>query len=63
MMELLSKIKNLADTQPESLAFISQNEEISYRELWNKSEEVASYILQLELTPSSPILIYGHMEP
>ncbi|MED1470910.1 D-alanine--poly(phosphoribitol) ligase subunit DltA [Bacillus salipaludis] len=62
-MKLLSKIKSWADTQPESLAFISQNEEISYQELWNKSEDVASYILQLELTPLSPIIIYGHMAP
>ncbi|OIK15618.1 D-alanine--poly(phosphoribitol) ligase subunit 1 [Bacillus sp. MUM 116] len=62
-MKLLSTIKQFAETEPTALAFVSQNQEISYGELWRKAEQTASYILKLALKPLSPILIYGHMEP
>ncbi|WP_026575217.1 D-alanine--poly(phosphoribitol) ligase subunit DltA [Bacillus sp. UNC438CL73TsuS30] len=61
-MKLLSNIKKMADTKPETLAFVSQDQTISYGELWKRAEQTASFILNKELKPLSPILIYGHME-
>ncbi|TDK63231.1 D-alanine--poly(phosphoribitol) ligase subunit 1 [Bacillus salipaludis] len=62
-MKLLSNIKKMADTKPETLAFVSQDQTINYGELWKRAEQTASFILNTELKPLSPILIYGHMEP
>lgn len=62
-MKLLSTIKNIALTQPETLVFISQNRSLSYGELWSKSDKLAAYLLTLPITERSPILVYGHMEP
>lgn len=62
-MKLISNIKRLAETQPNALAFVSQDQKIRYGELWKKAEQTASSILNLDPKPLSPILIYGHMEP
>ncbi|MGG1401013.1 D-alanine--poly(phosphoribitol) ligase subunit DltA [Bacillus salipaludis] len=62
-MKLLSTIKKIAETQPNAIAYVSENQEISYGELWKKAEKTASFIINLALKPLSPILIYGHMQP
>jgi D-alanine--poly(phosphoribitol) ligase subunit 1 len=62
-MKMLETIRGFAQSQPETLAFISPNKEITYNELWKYSDKVAAYITNLQLTAHSPILVYGHMEP
>jgi D-alanine--poly(phosphoribitol) ligase subunit 1 len=62
-MKMLETIRGFALSQPETLAFISPNKEITYDELWKNSDQVAAYISSLKLTDHSPILVYGHMEP
>src|SRR6478735_8383060 len=62
-MNLLYTIFDLALKQPEAPAFISPDKEINYKELWQQSEQVANFILAKNLTKSSPIMVYGHMEP
>lgn len=61
-MKILNTIRDLAQTQPETLAYISPKTEITYFELWRHSEQVAAYLLNYDLKRHSPILIYGHME-
>ena len=62
-MELLQAIYNKARLQPDKLVFISPAKQITYGELWQKSDQVAAFILAQNLKKQSPILIYGHMEP
>jgi D-alanine--poly(phosphoribitol) ligase subunit 1 len=62
-MKMLNTIHGLAQSQPETLAFISPNKEITYLELWKNSDKTAAYIYNLNLLSKTPILVYGHMEP
>jgi D-alanine--poly(phosphoribitol) ligase subunit 1 len=62
-MKMLNTIKEIALTQPETLAFISPNKKITYHDLWKKSDQIAAFLLNLNLKCGSPILVYGHMEP
>lgn len=62
-MELLYKIKDLAQTKPETIAYISPDREVTYGEVWQQSEQMASFLLKQNLGKGSPILVYGHMEP
>src|SRR4051794_18496319 len=62
-MKILNTIKDIALTQPETLAFISSNKTITYNDLWKNSDQIAAFILNLDLKRSSPVLVYGHMEP
>ncbi|MDN3015221.1 D-alanine--poly(phosphoribitol) ligase subunit DltA [Paenibacillus sp. BSR1-1] len=61
-MRILNTIRELAQIQPETLAYISPSSEISYSELWRQSEQVADFLLNQDLQKQSPILVYGHME-
>jgi D-alanine--poly(phosphoribitol) ligase subunit 1 len=62
-MKMLNTIRDFAISHPETSAFISPNKVITYDELWKNSDHVAAYLLNLNLTNSSPVLVYGHMEP
>jgi D-alanine--poly(phosphoribitol) ligase subunit 1 len=62
-MKMLNTIRGHALSQPDTLAFISPNKEITYRELWKNSDRTAAYIIKLKLPNNTPILVYGHMEP
>jgi len=62
-MKLLQTIRDLAVSQPETLAFISDTNQITYRELWHSSDQLAVFIMSQNLTDQSPILVYGHMVP
>jgi D-alanine--poly(phosphoribitol) ligase subunit 1 len=62
-MKLISAIQDIANTKPETLAYISPEKEITYGELWKHSERIASYLLNQSFQAKSPILVYGHMEP
>jgi D-alanine--poly(phosphoribitol) ligase subunit 1 len=61
-MHLLKTIEDHVLTNPEAIAFVSNGDQISYKELWEKSDNIAASIIQMSLKDSSPILVYGHME-
>lgn len=61
-MKMLETIRNIALTQPETLAYISPTATLTYAELWNQSERVAAFLLKQRLNKQMPILVYGHME-
>ncbi|OIK09955.1 D-alanine--poly(phosphoribitol) ligase subunit 1 [Bacillus sp. MUM 116] len=62
-MRMLFKIKDFAFTHPEADAFISLDHQLTYGELWQKSDQVAKFILNQNISTWSPIMVYGHMEP
>ena len=62
-MKLLNTIKEFAHLNPKAKAYISPAEEVTYAELWERSERMADYLLKQNLKKQSPILVYGHMEP
>ncbi|MDP4103495.1 MAG: D-alanine--poly(phosphoribitol) ligase subunit DltA [Bacillota bacterium] len=62
-MKLLQSIHDFSVSHPDSPAFISPDREINYKDLWQQSERVASYVLKNVLSKDSAIMVYGHMEP
>ena len=62
-MKLLQAIQNNARLHPERLVFISPTKQITYGELWRKSDQLAGFIMAHNHKEHSPILVYGHMEP
>ncbi|QCJ42285.1 D-alanine--poly(phosphoribitol) ligase subunit DltA [Bacillus sp. S3] len=61
-MELLETIKRFSHLHPDTLAYISPSEEISYGELWRQSEQIAAFLLKQSNKGQLPVLVYGHME-
>lgn len=61
-MNILRKIKENTQKYPEKLAFINKHETITYSELWMYSDALSGYLLERNLEPKSPIIVYGHME-
>lgn len=62
-MKMLHAIEDYALTNPEAIAFVAPEKQMTYGELWNQSEQLALFIMGLCLPAASPILVYGHMEP
>ncbi|MFF2450785.1 D-alanine--poly(phosphoribitol) ligase subunit DltA [Neobacillus sp. NPDC058068] len=61
-MNMLNTIRDYAHTQPDTIAYISPESEITYSELWRQSEQVAAFLLHQKIKKHTPILVYGHME-
>ncbi|KAA6451144.1 D-alanine--poly(phosphoribitol) ligase subunit DltA [Bacillus swezeyi] len=62
-MKLIETIQTYAQTQPDTLAFVNEEEKLTYGELWSQSERLASRLQKEALTDASPIIVYGHMKP
>ncbi|MDA1476807.1 D-alanine--poly(phosphoribitol) ligase subunit DltA [Bacillus changyiensis] len=62
-MKLIELIKNHAQTQPDTLAFVNAEAKLTYRELWTKSEILANRLQKETIGDASPIIVYGHMQP
>ncbi|PLS05630.1 D-alanine--poly(phosphoribitol) ligase subunit DltA [Neobacillus cucumis] len=62
-MELLHAIQNNARLHPERVVFVSPTKQLTYSELWQKSDQWAAFIMAQNLNKHLPILVYGHMEP
>lgn len=60
---MLRSLQSSTFNRPENYVFISENNKLTYQELWDQSERTAAFLLESNLTPLSPILVYGHMEP
>ena len=56
---MINKIKLIADDYPHKIAYVINNEKITYRQLWNLAEE-KSILLKKQGTEA--VLIYGHKE-
>lgn len=60
-MKLLTCIAQHAVKTPDQIAFRTENRELTYRELWDKSSKLANFIQTTQLERQTPILVYGHM--
>ncbi|MBU8916897.1 D-alanine--poly(phosphoribitol) ligase subunit DltA [Neobacillus sp. 114] len=61
-MKMLSTIQSFAISNPNTLAYISPTEEITYGELWRQSEQVGAYLLNEMNERKTPVIVYGHMD-
>ncbi|MFJ9288512.1 D-alanine--poly(phosphoribitol) ligase subunit DltA [Bacillus halotolerans] len=63
-MKLLDAIQTHAETYPQTEAFRSQGQSLTYQELWALSDRAAAAIKKhVSGEKGSPVLVYGHMEP
>ena len=63
-MDFLLDIQEHATQSPEQQAFTANGQALSYGELWGRSDQLASYLLDAYILPrQTPIVVYGHMEP
>ena len=60
-MNLLDKIKSWSTT--DRVAYICDQSQLSYCELEEKSNKLATWIHYNLNNDQSPIIVYGHMEP
>jgi len=60
-MKLLNCIKKNAVIKPEETAFRTEDQELNYRQLWNQSSKLASFIHAMQFKRQTPVVVYGHM--
>lgn len=60
-MKLLTLIAQHAASNPEQIAFRTENEILNYGMLWDRSSKLASLIKAKQLGRQTPIVVYGHM--
>lgn len=62
-MKLLLDIQQHAMDTPGLAAFREETGDLSYKELWEHSDQVANFIMEeYNLPRQTPIIVYGHME-
>ncbi len=62
-MQLYKQLRKWSDLYPEKIAFSCGNEQLTYRQLHEMSESLAYYLNEFLPNDSTPIVVYGHMEP
>ncbi|MEH6954704.1 D-alanine--poly(phosphoribitol) ligase subunit DltA [Neobacillus drentensis] len=62
-MNFYSQLQKWSELYPEKTVFSCGNESLTYRQLYNMSESLAYFLDNLLLDDSTPIVVYGHMEP
>jgi D-alanine--poly(phosphoribitol) ligase subunit 1 len=62
-MTLLELIQKWASKDPDRLAYISGDSLLTYGELEYQSNCLASWVAKTVQQTSSPVIVYGHMEP
>ncbi len=63
MLSILTAIQNVARQYPHRTAYQTNNDSLTYEELWHLSDRVAQYLAGLDLERQLPIVVYGHMSP
>lgn len=62
-IEILKRIENSYNKNPEKIAFHSRAGEITYKNLWEKSDKLAAWIVEKKSDDFTPIVVYGHKSP
>ena len=62
-MNILENIQHYANTIPERIAIQSGADHLTYGELWEYSDRIASWLLENNPSPGEPIPVYGHKHP
>lgn len=63
IMDLYSQLQKWSEVYPEKTVFSYRNESLTYKQLYDLSESLAYFLQNLMLDDSTPIVVYGHMEP
>ncbi|WP_107925248.1 D-alanine--poly(phosphoribitol) ligase subunit DltA [Lysinibacillus parviboronicapiens] len=63
MLSVIAAIRDAALQNPNHPAYETNNESITYGELWDYSDCLAHHLMALKLTRQQPIIVYGHMSP
>ncbi|KUF32492.1 MULTISPECIES: D-alanine--poly(phosphoribitol) ligase subunit DltA [Lysinibacillus] len=63
MLSILAAIERVALQQPQKTAYQTHHASLTYGELWHLSDNVADYLMKLNLRRQQPIVVYGHMSP
>ena len=56
---MLEKLKKVVEENPHKIAYIVDNEKITYQDLWDKTEKIGKY---LKKSPIGPIIICGNKD-
>lgn len=62
-MFVLEKIESAAAERKGQPAVISGEKEISYRELWERSDALSVYLEEVLGEDKTPVVVYGHKDP
>ena len=62
-MKLLEQIKLYASNDPDNVAITSNDDSLTYKELWQYSDSLANEIDSKCQGKDGPILVYGHKNP
>lgn len=60
-MKLLTCIAQHAVTNPEQIAFRTEDQMLDYSVLWDRASRLASFIQATQLERQTPVVVYGHM--
>ena len=56
-IEILKRIENSYNKNPEKIAFHSRAGEITYKNLWEKSDKLAAWIVEKKSDDFTPIVV------
>lgn len=62
-MLVLDKIKEIVEKYPLTKAIVSADEELTYKELWEKSGRLALWLSKELNDNKDPLVVYGHKSP
>lgn len=59
----LRRIQHWARVNPSRIAHISGEERLTYGDLWERSDDLAAWLIQAQPGDRSPVIVRGHKEP
>ena len=62
-MELLNKLKFYSQKHKDKLAFVTNNQKLTYKELWDFSQNLGSWFKKNITDDKKPIVVVGHKDP
>lgn len=62
-MNIIERLEQIATETPNKIAFSSRFGKITYKELWNASGRLASWIDRTQGDNKKPVIVYGHKSP
>lgn len=62
-MNIIERIENIAAQTPNKTAFSSRFGKLTYKELWDASGKLATWIDKTQGESKKPVIVYGHKNP
>ena len=60
---VIERIERIAAAYPERTAFKSRAGEMTYRQLWERSQQIAAALAERLARDERPVMVYGHKSP